>query len=179
MSRIGKKPIAIPQGVTVKLEDSKIVITGPIGTLEQALPEQVTVKIEDNNIIVERNNEEKFTRQMHGTIRSLIANMVVGVEKGYEKKLKIVGIGYKASLDGETLVLNVGYSHPVHITPLEGVKITVASPTQIVVTGTDKQKVGETAAQIRAVRKPEPYLGKGIAYVGEHIRRKEGKKAGK
>lgn len=179
MSRIGKKPIAIPEGVTVELEGLHISVNGPNGTLSQDLPEQILVKVENGEITVERKNEEKHTRQLHGTFRALINNMVNGVVKDFEKRLTIVGIGYKASLDGENLILNIGYSHPIKIVPLEGVKITVASPTEVVVTGADKQKVGEIAAQIRAARKPEPYLGKGISYKGERIRRKEGKKAGK
>jgi large subunit ribosomal protein L6 len=179
MSRIGKKPIAIPSGVSVTLNGTHVSVKGPKGSIEKQFPEQITIKVENNQVHVERQNEEKLTRQLHGTVRALINTMIEGVEKGYEKKLVLNGIGFKANLEGENLVLSVGYSHTVTIKPLPGVKITVSSPTEISVTGVDKQAVGQIAAEIRAVRKPEPYLGKGISYKGEHIRRKEGKKAGK
>jgi large subunit ribosomal protein L6 len=179
MSRIGKRPIAIPSGVSVTLNGSQVSVKGPKGNVQKEFPNLITVKVENNEVMVERLNEEKFTKQLHGTVRATINTMVDGVLKGYEKRLVLNGIGFKANVEGENLVLNVGYSHTVTIKPLPGVKITVASPTEVIVSGVDKQAVGQIAAEIKAVRKPEPYLGKGISYKGEHIRRKEGKKAGK
>jgi large subunit ribosomal protein L6 len=177
MSRIGKKPIAIPQGVTVTVEQNIVNVSGPKGKKEVVLPTGVLVKVENNFVDVTRASDSKIDRQNHGTYRSLIHNAIVGVNEGYQRRLEIVGIGYRAALRGENLVLTVGYSHEVIIAPLPGVKISVPENTVILVSGIDKQMVGEIAANIRNVRPPEPYLGKGIRYAGEHIRRKEGKRA--
>lgn len=175
MSRIGKKPIEIPNGVTVDLKGNQITVKGPKGELTRQLHEDMIVKVEDNNIIVERPSDERLHRSLHGTTRSVIANMVEGVTKGFEKALELQGVGYRASKSGNKLVLSVGYSHPVEIVPEKGIEIDVPSNTQIIVKGIDKERVGEVAANIRAVRPPEPYKGKGIRYVGEYVRRKEGK----
>lgn len=175
MSRIGKKPIEIPNGVTVDLKGNQITVKGPKGELTRQLHEDMIVKVEDNKIIVERPSDERLHRSLHGTTRSVIANMVEGVTKGFEKALELQGVGYRASKSGNKLVLSVGYSHPVEIVPEKGIEIDVPSNTQIIVKGIDKERVGEVAANIRAVRPPEPYKGKGIRYVGEYVRRKEGK----
>lgn len=175
MSRIGKKSIEIPNGVTVDLKGNQITVKGPKGELTRQLHEDMIVKVEDNNIIVERPSDERLHRSLHGTTRSVIANMVEGVTKGFEKALELQGVGYRASKSGNKLVLSVGYSHPVEIVPEKGIEIDVPSNTQIIVKGIDKERVGEVAANIRAVRPPEPYKGKGIRYVGEYVRRKEGK----
>lgn len=179
MSRIGNKPITIPAGVEVTLNGSTVTTKGPKGTLTKTFQPIIGIEVKDNLINVTRPNEEKFTKQLHGTTRAILATMVEGVSAGYKKTLSIVGIGYRASMQGKDLVLSVGYSHPVTIKPLEGSTITVVNPNEVEVSGCDKQIVGQVAAEIRRVREPEPYLGKGISYKGEHIRRKEGKKAGK
>ena len=179
MSRVGRKPIVIPAGVSVKIEGPVVTITGPKGTLTKTFQPQIGVNVEGNEIIVTRPNDEKVNKQLHGTTRALIQGMVDGVSKGFEIGLEIKGIGYRATMEGNTLVLGVGYSHPVKVAPVEGVKVETKSATEILVSGIDKQAVGQVAAVIRSVREPEPYLGKGIAYKGERIRRKEGKKAGK
>lgn len=179
MSRIGNKAIAIPSGVEVTVNGSTVTTKGPKGTLTKTFQPIINVEVKDNQILVTRPNEEKATKQLHGTTRAIVATMVEGVSAGYKKTLTIVGIGYRAAMVGKNLQLNVGYSHPVVIEPLEGATITCVSATEIEVTGCDKQIVGQVAAEIRRVREPEPYLGKGISYKGEHIRRKEGKKAGK
>ena len=179
MSRIGNKPIAIPTGVEVTINGSTITTKGPKGTLTKTFQPIIGVEVKENLIYVTRPNEEKATKQLHGTTRAILATMVEGVSAGYKKTLSIVGIGYRASMQGKDLVLSVGYSHPVVIKPLEGSTINVVNPNEVEVTGCDKQIVGQVAAEIRRVREPEPYLGKGISYKGEHIRRKEGKKAGK
>ncbi|AMA74412.1 MULTISPECIES: 50S ribosomal protein L6 [Aneurinibacillus] len=175
MSRIGKKPVAIPAGVDVKLDGTTLTVKGPKGTLTRTLHDDITVKVEGNEIIVERPSDNKMHRALHGTTRSVIANMVEGVTNGFSKTLELVGVGYRASKSGKNLTLNVGYSHPVEITPEEGIEFEVPAQTQIIVKGIDKERVGQVAAEIRAVRKPEPYKGKGIRYQGEHVRRKEGK----
>ena len=180
MSRIGKLPIAIPGGVTVKMLDGNVVyVKGPKGELSQWVNPAITVTIEDAVIKVTRANDDKENRSMHGLYRSLIANMVTGLTVGYTKELEIVGTGYRAQLQGKNIVFNVGYSHPVEMIPPAGVTYEVPAPTRIVVKGFDKQQVGAMAASIRAVRKPEPYMGKGIRYAGEVVKLKEGKAAGK
>lgn len=179
MSRIGRAPIAIPAGVTVTVSDDNIVtVKGPKGTLTQEVNKNITVKQEGNEILVSRPDDEKQNRAFHGLYRALIHNMVVGVTEGFKKTLVMEGVGYRAQVDGKALTLNVGYSHPVVFNPPEGITYEAPAATTIVVKGIDKQVVGEMAAEIRAIRKPEPYLGKGIRYENEHIRRKEGK-AGK
>ena len=178
MSRIGKMPIAIPAGVTVTITDENLVIVkGPNGELSEKVNKDIKVEIENGVLTVSRPSDSKPHRAMHGLYRALINNMVVGVTKGFEKVLLMEGVGYRAQVDGKVLTLNVGYSHPVLFTAPEGITFEAAN-TRIVVKGANKQVVGELAAEIRAVRKPEPYLGKGIRYENEVIRRKEGK-AGK
>jgi len=179
MSRIGREPINVPAGTIVTIEGSKVTVKGPKGTLVNEFNPLVKVELIDNVIHVTRPNEEKFSKQLHGTVRALIANMVKGVNESFKKELVINGIGFKASMQGANIVVDAGYTNPVIITPMKGVKIETPTPTEIIVTGSDKQAVGQIAALIRGVREPEPYLGKGIAYKNEHIRRKEGKKAAK
>ncbi|NPC91158.1 50S ribosomal protein L6 [Bacillus sp. WMMC1349] len=177
MSRVGKKLLEIPSGVTVTLNDSTVTVKGPKGELTRTFHPDMKIKIEDNVLTVERPSDNKEHRALHGTTRSIIGNMVEGVSKGFERGLELVGVGYRASKSGNKLVLNVGYSHPVEIVPEQGIEIEVPSQTKVVVKGTDKERVGATAANIRAVRSPEPYKGKGIRYEGEMVRRKEGKSA--
>ena len=180
MSRIGKKLIPMVEGVTVAINDNCVDIKGKNGEDKIYFdPAIISVAIEDNHIKVTRHNEEKHTKQLHGTIRALINNAVIGCHEGFTKELEIVGIGYRAEMRGNNLVLHVGYSHENVITPLEGVKIACKDANHISITGSDKFKVGQTAALIRNTRKPEPYGGKGIKYKDEHILRKEGKRAGK
>lgn len=179
MSRIGNKPIAIPAGVEVIVNGSTVTTKGPKGELTKTFKPVIGIEVKDGFVHVTRPNEEKATKQLHGTTRAVLATMVEGVHQGYKRELEIKGIGYKASLQGANLILNVGYSHSITVEPLPGTKIEVPNATNIVVTGADKQIVGQLAAVIRGFREPEPYLGKGIMYKGEHIRRKEGKKAGK
>lgn len=178
MSRIGRKPIHIPSGVTITLDHHVITVQGPKGTLTRALHKDMKVSVEEQVISVERPSENKLHRSLHGTTRSVINNMVSGVTEGFSKALELVGIGYRANKSGNKLVLNVGYSHPVEMTPEEGIEFEVPTQTRIVVKGIDKERVGAYAANIRSVREPEPYKGKGIKYEGERIIRKEGK-AGK
>ena len=179
MSRIGKKPVAVPAGVQITVsKDNLVTVKGPLGQLEQRMPEDTQIKIEDNQALVTRLSDDKTHRSLHGLTRSLLANMIEGVTKGYVRNLELVGVGYRAALQGKDLNLVVGYSHPVIINPPRGVEFEVPAPNKISVKGIDKQVVGQIAAEIRAVRKPEPYLGKGIKYEGEQIRRKVGK-AGK
>lgn len=178
MSRIGDAPISIPSNVTVEVMGSKVIVKGPLGELSMEYLPKVKVEVLDNQVIVKRKNEDKFSRSLHGLTRSLINNMVIGVEKGWEKKLELVGVGYRASMVGDKLNLAVGYSHPIEIPMPEGIKFNVTDNTKISIFGIDKIKVGQIAAKIRDVRKPEPYKGKGIRYAGEYIRRKAGK-AGK
>ncbi|MNI39734.1 50S ribosomal protein L6 [compost metagenome] len=178
MSRIGRKPITVPSGVDVTLENSVITVKGPKGSLTRELHKDITVSVQGNEIVVERPSDNKLHRSLHGTTRSVVNNMVSGVTEGFSKTLELVGVGYRASKSGEKLVLNVGYSHPVEITPEAGIAFEVPSNTKIIVSGINKERVGEYAAKIRAVREPEPYKGKGIKYEGERIIRKEGK-AGK
>ncbi len=178
MSRIGRKPITVPSGVDVTLDHSVITVKGPKGTLTRELHKDMKVSVQENEILVERPSDNKLHRSLHGTTRSVVSNMVSGVTEGFTKTLELVGVGYRASKSGEKLVLNVGYSHPVEITPEAGIVFEVPSNTKIIVSGINKERVGEYAANIRAVRAPEPYKGKGIKYEGERIIRKEGK-AGK
>jgi large subunit ribosomal protein L6 len=175
MSRIGKKPIDIPNGVEVTINGSHVVVKGPKGTLERTFHPDMTIKVEDNQLVVERPSDERHHRALHGTTRSILANMVEGVTNGFSKTLELVGVGYRAQKKGNTVVINVGYSHPVAVEPREGIELEVPAQNQIVVKGIDKQLVGAVAANIRAIREPEPYKGKGIKYIDERIRRKEGK----
>lgn len=175
MSRIGNRIIKVPEGVTVTETDGEVIVKGPKGELKQVMLKDITMKQVDNEITLERKNEA--AKAMHGTMNSLITNMIIGVTKGYEKALEIVGVGYRFNVQGNKLVINAGYSHPVEMIIPEGLTVTAESNTEITVKGIDKVLVGEFAANIRKVRKPEPYKGKGIRYKDEHIRRKEGKKA--
>jgi large subunit ribosomal protein L6 len=177
MSRIGKEPITIPDGVKVELEGSRVTVTGPGGTLHQSVSPELEVTVDDGNVRVARPSDEREHKSLHGLTRTLIANMVEGVTKGFEKRLEIQGVGYRAALKGSALELQVGYSHPVDFPAPEGIGFEVPAPNRIVVKGIDKQLVGETAANIRKVRKPEPYKGKGIRYEGEYVRKKAGKAA--
>lgn len=177
MSRIGKKPIEIPSGVTVTFNGNTVTVKGPKGELTRAFHPDMQINVEDNVINVTRPTDNKEHRALHGTTRSLLGNMVEGVSKGFERGLELIGVGYRAQKSGNKLVLNVGYSHPVEIVPETGVEIDVPSNTKIVVKGIDKERVGALAANIRGVRPPEPYKGKGIRYEGEFVRRKEGKTA--
>ena len=180
MSRIGNKAITIPAGVEVSISDkNEVTVKGPKGTLTRQFSEILGIKIEEGILTVSRPNEEKHTKQLHGTTRALLNNMIEGVSQGFEKTLELVGIGFRSAVSGNKLTLNVGYSHPIEFVVEEGVKVECVSATEIKVSGIDKQRVGEWAANIRAVRKPEPYKGKGIRYKGEHVRRKEGKTAAK
>lgn len=177
MSRIGKKPITLPQGVTATVEDNVITVKGPKGSLDFQFRSEMTVNLDENGLVVERPSETKEHRAIHGTTRALINNMVVGVSEGFRKELKMIGVGYRAQLQGKTLVLSAGYSHPVEMVIPDGLTVEVPKNTLINISGIDKQLVGEFSANIRGVRPPEPYLGKGIRYVNEHVRRKEGKTA--
>ena len=177
MSRIGKKPIAIPAGVDVKIADNKVTVKGPKGELTTSFNPDITVAVEGAEIIVTRPSDNKEHRAMHGLTRTLIANMVIGVTEGYKKELEVNGVGYRAQKQGNNLVMNLGFSHQVIVPEVEGIKIDVPAPNQIVISGADKQLVGQFAADVRKKRPPEPYKGKGIKYVDEHIRRKEGKAA--
>ncbi len=179
MSRIGRKPIDLPKGVEVKVDGNVVTVKGPKGQLAQAIPEDISVKLEDGVLHVERPSDAKKHRALHGLTRALLANMVTGVVSGFEKKMEMVGVGYRAQMQGKKLVVNVGYSHPVEFEPPEGIEFEVPAPTKITVKGIDKQLVGNTAAVIRATREPEPYKGKGIKYENEVIRRKAGKAGGK
>ena len=173
MSRIGRMPIAVPAGVTVDVaENNKVTVKGPKGTLERVLPEGMEIKVEENVINVTRPDETKRMKSLHGLTRTLINNMVVGVTEGYAKKLEVNGVGYRAQKNGKTLVLNLGYSHPVELTDPEGLEVEVPDQNTIIVKGIDKEKVGQYAAEIRSKREPEPYKGKGIKYSDEVIRRK-------
>jgi large subunit ribosomal protein L6 len=177
MSRIGKKPIEVPSSVNVAISAGRVQVNGPLGELSQQVPTRMKIEQRDGEIVVERPTERGDDRALHGLTRTLVANMVEGVTKGFEKRLEIQGVGYRAALKGATLELSVGYSHPVTIEPRQGISFEVPVPTQIVVKGIDKQAVGQIAAEIRKVRPPEPYKGKGIRYEGEYVRRKVGKRA--
>lgn len=178
MSRIGRMPIVIPAGVDVKLEANVVTVKGPKGTLTQKVHPEMIVKIEDGAVKVERPSEAKNHKALHGLTRTLIANMVNGCNESFKKTLEINGVGYKAAMEGKRLVLNIGYSHPVYFDQPDGITIEVPNPNTVVVSGADRQKVGQLSAEIRGKRPPEPYLGKGIKYADERIRRKAGK-AGK
>lgn len=178
MSRIGRKAIPVPAGVAVTLDNSVITVKGPKGTLTRELHSDMIVNIAETEIVIDRPSDNKLHRSLHGTTRSVVANMVNGVTEGFKKNLELVGVGYRVIKNGEKLTLNVGYSHPVEITPEAGIDFEVVGTTKITVNGIDKERVGQIAAQIRSVRLPEPYKGKGIKYEGERIIRKEGK-AGK
>src|SRR5690242_21356215 len=177
MSRIGRKPVAIPDGVTVDIKPELISVKGPKGELDQAVSADMKVAIDDGTLTVERPTDRGEHRALHGLTRSLIANMVEGVTDGFEKRLEIQGVGYRANLKGKSLEMALGYSHPVAIEAPEGIEFEVPQPTEVVVRGIDKQLVGETAARIRKSRPPEPYKGKGVRYAGEHVARKVGKRA--
>lgn len=175
MSRIGKLPITVPSKVTVTIDGSHVAVKGPKGELSRILSNEVTVELEGDTLLVKRRDESRPARQMHGLSRTLVANMVEGVSQGFQRRLEIQGVGYRAQVQGRTLTLNVGYSHPVIIEPPDGVTIAVETNTNVIVSGFNKEEVGNTAAKIRAVRPPEPYKGKGIRYAGEVVRRKAGK----
>jgi large subunit ribosomal protein L6 len=179
VSRIGRKPISLPAGVKVTVDGNTVTVQGSKGTLVQAIPDEITVSQEDNQILVQRASDDKKQRAYHGLSRALIANMVEGVTNGFEKKLELVGVGYRAQMQGKKLVISIGFSHPVEVDAPEGIEFEVPAPTKITIKGIDKQLVGNTAAHIRAIRKPEPYKGKGIKYENEVIRRKAGKAGGK
>jgi large subunit ribosomal protein L6 len=177
MSRIGKQPIELPSGVNVAISRGRVQVNGPLGELSQTVPARMQIEQADGNLVVKRPTERGDDRALHGLTRSLLANMVEGVTKGFEKRLEIQGVGYRAALRGTDLELNVGYSHPVVVKPPQGISFDVPEATQVIVKGIDKQQVGEIAAQVRKVRPPEPYKGKGIRYEGEYVRRKVGKRA--
>ena len=177
MSRIGKRPIEVPAGVIVSVDPGRVTVSGPKGELRQTVPSRMQIAHEEGTVTVTRPTERGEDRALHGLTRTLVANMVEGVTKGFEKHLEIQGVGYRAQLKGSDLELAVGFSHPVTITPREGISFDVPQPTEVIVKGTDKQVVGQTAAEIRKVRPPEPYKGKGIRYQGEQVRRKVGKRA--
>jgi len=176
MSRIGKKSVPIPSGVTANIEGQTVKVKGPKGSLQVLLPEDVVVKMDNGAVKVDPRNDTKRARSMWGTSRTLVNNLVTGVTKGFEKKLEITGVGYRAALQGKNLQIALGYSHDVVFAIPEGIAIVTPKPTEIVISGIDKQKVGQVAAEIRAFRPPEPYKGKGVKYAGEYIFRKEGKK---
>lgn len=178
MSRIGKKPIEVPKGVTISRNGDVLKVKGPKGELQQKLVSNISVEVKENEVIVTRPDDSKQNKSLHGLTRALIQNMVTGVTASYSKTLDIVGVGYRAELKGKNLLLNIGYSHPVYIIPPDEVTIEVPNQTQIVISGSDKQLVGQLAAKIRSIRKPEPYKGKGIKYSNEIIQRKAGKTAG-
>lgn len=175
MSRIGKKPVPLPPDVKISQKDGVVTVTGPRGEMAQAFPPTITLEVQDAALEVRRANDEAEVRALHGLMRSLLANMVTGVTSGFTKTLEITGVGYRAQKTGDNLTLAVGYSHPVEVVPPAGIEFTLESPTRVIIGGNDKQAVGEVAARIRRVRKPEPYKGKGIRYSDETIRRKPGK----
>ena len=177
MSRIGKMPIEVPSGVEVRVEGTLATVTGPMGTLSQTIPTQISVRQEGSRILVERPDDERENRALHGLVRSLVANMVEGVTNGFEKRLEIQGVGYRVQAQGSDLVFSLGYSHQIPIKAPNGIAFEVTSPTRFSVKGIDKQQVGQLAAEVRKVRPPEPYKGKGIRYEGEYVRRKVGKRA--
>ena len=176
MSRVGRAPIPVPDGVTVTIADRNITVQGPKGTLERAIPGVITVRQDDSQILVERPDDERQNRAQHGLTRSLVNNMVVGVTQGFTKELEIVGVGYRATAQGgDAIELALGFSHPVRVQAPDGIEFEVPSPTRIAVRGIDKEAVGQVAANIRKIRKPEPYKGKGVRYLGERVQRKAGK----
>jgi large subunit ribosomal protein L6 len=177
MSRIGRKPIPVPAGVEVEIRPGRVAVKGPLGQLEQVVPARMSIEQQDAEIVVTRPTDRGPDRALHGLTRTLVANMVEGVTNGFEKRLEIQGVGYRAQLKGEDIELAVGYSHPVAYEAPDGISFDVPQPTIVVVKGIDKQRVGQVAAEIRSVRPPEPYKGKGIRYSGEYVRRKVGKRA--
>lgn len=179
MSRIGKLPVIVPSGVQVEVKGQNIIVKGSKGTLQYTAPQEITVQIDNNKVVCSRNNDLRRNRALHGLVRSLINNMVAGVNDGFSKKLEIQGVGYRAKMEGSTLNMNMGFSHPVLYPAPEGITIAVEGNTKISVSGIDKQKVGQVAAEIRSVYPPEPYKGKGIRYENEQVRRKAGKSVGK
>jgi large subunit ribosomal protein L6 len=179
VSRIGRKPISLPAGVEINMENNIITVKGPKGILSQLIPEDIAIDREENELLVKRPSDAKRHRAMHGLTRALVANMVTGVTSGFEKKLEMVGVGYRAQMQGSKLVISIGFSHPVEVEAPEGIEFEVPAVTKITVKGIDKQLVGNTAAHIRAIRKPEPYKGKGLRYENEVVRRKAGKTGAK
>jgi len=179
LSRIGKKPILVPKGVNVSLSGSSLKVKGPKGEMVNEFHHDMKIEVNNDEIIVTRPNDLKENKALHGLTRALIQNMVDGVTKAYDKTLDIVGVGYKAELKGKNLLINIGYSHPIYFMPPDGITLQAPTPTQVIISGIDKQLVGLVAAKIRSIRKPEPYKGKGIKYSNEHIQRKAGKTAGK
>ncbi|MDP6965247.1 MAG: 50S ribosomal protein L6 [Acidimicrobiales bacterium] len=177
MSRIGKEPISVPSDVQVSIEGRSVGVTGPKGSLDLDLPGEINVRQEDDTVLVERPNDDRKNKALHGLTRSLINNMVIGVSEGFKKELEIVGVGYRAAKSGDGLELQLGFSHPVKVKAPDGITFDVPEPTQIIVSGINKEIVGQVAADIRSYRKPEPYKGKGIRYAGEHVARKAGKAA--
>jgi large subunit ribosomal protein L6 len=177
LSRIGKQPIPLPTGVNVAIDPGRIMVNGPLGELTQQFPNRIAVERQEDLLVVKRPTDRGDDRALHGLVRTLVANMVEGVTKGFEKRLEIQGVGYRAAMRGTSLELNVGFSHPVVMDAPLGIEFEVPAPTQITVKGVDKQQVGQVAAEIRKVRPPEPYKGKGIRYEGEYVRRKVGKRA--
>ena len=179
MSRIGKMPISLPKGVEISVDENLVTVKGPKGSLTQRIPEGISLVQEEEQLLVQRPSDNKNDRAFHGLSRALVANMVEGVTNGFERRLELVGVGYRAQMQGKKLVISIGFSHPVEMDPPDGIEFEVPAPTRITVKGIDKQLVGNTAANIRAIRKPEPYKGKGIKYENEVIRLKAGKAGGK
>lgn len=179
MSRVGRKPVILPQGVSADISPAEITVKGPKGVLSQRIAAGITIEQEENTLNIKRASDAKDQRSLHGLTRALVANMVIGVSAGFEKKLELVGVGYRAQMQGNKLVIAIGFSHPVEVDPPEGIEFETPAPTRITVRGISKELVGNTAANIRAVRKPEPYKGKGIKYENEVIRRKAGKSGSK
>ena len=179
MSRIGRMPITVPANVTVAVDNNVVTVKGPKGELTQTMHPDMIIEVEGNTVLVKRPSEVKEHKSLHGLTRTLISNMIEGVEKGYKKELEVLGVGYRVAKDGKNLVMNLGYSHQVIMEEIEGITIEVPAPNKIIVSGIDKQAVGQFAAEVREKRPPEPYKGKGIRYAGEVVRRKEGKTGGK
>ena len=179
MSRIGRMPITVPANVTVAVDNNVVTVKGPKGELTQAMHPDMIIEVEGNTVLVKRPSEVKEHKSLHGLTRTLISNMIEGVEKGYKKELGVLGVGYRVAKEGKNLVMNLGYSHQVIMEEIEGITIEVPAPNKIIVSGIDKQAVGQFAAEVREKRSPEPYKGKGIRYAGEVVRRKEGKTGGK
>ena len=179
MSVVREKELTLPEGVTVSINGTSVEVNGKNGSLKKEFSPLITISVNGSEVTTERANEEKHTKQLHGTTNSLLQGMIEGVSEGFKKEIEIKGVGYKAAIKGDKLVVNAGYSHPVEVKLLDGVKVETPSATEVVITGSDKQIVGQMAALIRDIRRPNPYSGKGIMYKGEHIRRKEGKAASK
>ena len=175
MSRIGKKPVVIPQGVKVEFKDRVLSVEGPKGKLNMKVSDRISIEVKDNLVVVSRSTDTKMDKSLHGLYRALTANMIKGVTEGYVKELEIIGVGFKAAVQGSNLLLNLGFSHPVNFPIPEGIKIEAPKPTQLVIRGIDKEKVGEVATEIRAIYPPEPYKGKGVRFVGEYVKKKIGK----